>query len=140
MLNILVPVDGSKYSENIARYLIELNKYTNGLEIHLLNVQIQLSGDINMFIDKDQIDRYRHDEGLKALQKTRELLDKAGISYTFHIGVGHTAETIVNYAKEKQCTQIVMAMHGLGSISSLLMGSVVTKVIHLSPVPITLVK
>ena len=50
------------------------------------------------------------------------------------------AEVICRYAKEKGCDQIFMGTRGLGSVSSLVLGSVATKVIHLSPVPVLLVK
>ena len=36
--------------------------------------------------------------------------------------------------------QILMGTRGLGSVSSLLLGSVATKVIHLTDVPLLLVK
>ncbi|MCJ9712965.1 universal stress protein, partial [Bordetella hinzii] len=41
---------------------------------------------------------------------------------------------------EKQCDRIVMGTRGLGAVGGLVLGSVAQKVIHLSPVPVTLVK
>lgn len=70
----------------------------------------------------------------------RKLLDAAGVKYQHRIGVGDAAETIAAYAKEKGCDQIVMGTRGMGSVSNLLLGSVATQVIHLSPVPVLLVK
>ena len=67
-------------------------------------------------------------------------LDAARVKYHYHIGVGEESETIVKYAREKGCDQIFMGTRGLGSISGLLLGSVATKVIHLSPVPVLLAK
>ena len=62
------------------------------------------------------------------------------MKYVFHIGVGDAAETIVSYAKDKGCHQIVMGTRGLGSVSNMIMGSVATKVIHLADIPVLLVK
>ena len=53
---------------------------------------------------------------------------------------GHAAEKIVQVAREHQCTRIVMGTRGLGSIAGLMLGSVAYKVVHLSPIPVTLVK
>lgn len=62
------------------------------------------------------------------------------MKYVFHIGVGDAADTIVKYAQEKGCSQIVMGSRGLGAVSGLILGSVATKVIHLTDIPVLLVK
>ncbi len=75
--------------------------------------------------------------GLKpAIQK----LDAARIQCHHHIGVGGEADVICQYAREKGCDQIFMGTRGLGSVSNRVLGSVATKVFHLSPVPVLLVK
>jgi nucleotide-binding universal stress UspA family protein len=50
------------------------------------------------------------------------------------------AEVIARYAKDRRIDQIVMATHGRGAMAGLLMGSVTRKVLHLSNVPVLLVK
>ncbi|HEX9811647.1 MAG TPA: universal stress protein [Burkholderiales bacterium] len=44
------------------------------------------------------------------------------------------------YAREKRCDQIYIGTRGLGPITGMLLGSVTTKVLHLSDVPVLLVK
>jgi hypothetical protein len=66
-------------------------------------------------------------------------LDAAGVPYVHHISVGDPAEVIAEFAKQKGCDQIVMGTRGLGA-TGLLLGSVTTKLIHLSDVPVLLVK
>ena len=83
---------------------------------------------------------FHHDEGLKALEAARNALEGAGIPHVFHIGVGDPAEVIAQYAREKGCDQIFMGTRGLGRIAGMLLGSVATKVIHLTNVPLLLVK
>ena len=70
----------------------------------------------------------------------QERLKQANVPFTHHISVGHIAETIAQYAKENGVSQIVMGTRGMGAISDLVLGSVATKVIHLSSVPVTLIK
>jgi nucleotide-binding universal stress UspA family protein len=77
---------------------------------------------------------------MAALKSTMKKLDAAKIKYHHHIGVGAEAEVISQYAKEKGCDYIMMGTRGLGTVSNLVVGSVATKVIHLSPVPVLLVK
>jgi nucleotide-binding universal stress UspA family protein len=141
MLNMLIPVDGSESAIRAVQHLIKMASwYKEALEIHLLNVQYPLHGDVQMFLENEQIRDFHHDEGLKALEQARKALDAAGLTYVFHIGVGEPAEVIADYAGDKGCDQIFMGTRGLGSIVGLLLGSVATKVIHLSDVPVLLVK
>jgi nucleotide-binding universal stress UspA family protein len=142
-MKILVPVDGSEPSSRAIDHLKkELSWYKGDVEIHLLNVQRQLpyGGRVGSFVGQDQINKYYHDEGMAALKSAMQKLDAAGVNYHHHIGVGEEAEVIVGYAEEKGCDQILMGTRGLGSVSNLILGSVATKVIHLSPVPMLLVK
>jgi nucleotide-binding universal stress UspA family protein len=54
--------------------------------------------------------------------------------------VGEPAEKIVQYARENGCEQIFMGTHGRGAVSKVLLGSVASKVVALSDVPVVLVK
>lgn len=141
MLKLLLPVDGSDESNRaVGRFASCLGWYKEPVEIHLLNVQPPLHGEISRFVDQERIREFHQEEGLKALQGARACLDAAGIPYLFHIGIGQPAEIIVRYAGEKSCGQIVMGTRGLGSLASALLGSVATKVLHLSTLPVLLVK
>ncbi len=141
MLKILLPVDGSDVSNKaVANFIKLLDWYRETPEIHLLNVQLPLHGDICMFIDKENIKQYHQEEGLKALQASRDLLHQAGITCQFHILVGDPAEMIEHCAIEKQCNQIVIGPRGLGSVKGLLLGSVTNKVMQFSTIPVLLVK
>lgn len=141
MLKMLVPVDGSESSGRAVDHLIrKLGSYKDAVEIHLLNVQHPVSGDISAFVSHDVIAKFHRDEGMKALVPARQKLDAAKVKYHHHIGVGDEAEVICKYAKEKGVDQIFMGTRGMGGVSNLVLGSVATKVIHLSPVPVLLVK
>ena len=142
MLKILVLADGSESASRAVRYAItQIPLYKEPLEIHLLNVQLPIaSGNVRKFFSHEAINSYYQDEGVAALAPARKLLDEAGVAYHHHIGVGDVAETVARYAKEKQCSQIVMGARGMGGIANMLLGSVATKVIHLAEVPVVLVK
>ena len=141
-MKILLPVDGSENSLRAVRHVIAMKEqYRDPIEVHLLNVQLPVaSGAVKMFISQQQLNDFYRDEGVAALKDARALLDQAGISYQHHIGVGDLAGTIVSYAKEKQCRQIVIGTRGRGSFAGALLGSVATKVIHLAEMPVLLVK
>jgi len=75
-----------------------------------------------------------------ALRDSRAALDSAGVEVNAHVVAGHAAETIVRVARQQRCTRIVMGTRGLGAMAGLMLGSVAYKVIHLSLIPVTLVK
>jgi nucleotide-binding universal stress UspA family protein len=143
MLKLLIPVDGSEPSSRAIDYLIKkLGCLKEGAEIHLLNVQhpIPYGDRVSSVVGHDKLAQYHKDEGMAALKNAMHKLDAAKVKYHYHIGVGNEAEVISQYVTEKRCDQIFMGTRGLGSVSSLALGSVATKVIHLSTVPVLLVK
>ncbi len=141
MLKILLPVDGSAACHKaIAHFIQLLNWYKEVPEIHLLNVQFPLHGDISMFISQENIKQYHQEEGLKDLKSACDLLDQAGIAYQCHVIVGDVAKMIVQFATEKQCDQIVIGPRGFDTFQGMLLGSVASKLIHLSQVPVLLIK
>lgn len=142
MFKLLVPIDGSENSLAALRHVMKLrDQFREPIELHLLNVQSPVaSGAVKMFISPQQLNDYYREEGEAALKEARALLESAGMHYQYHIGVGELAATIVGYATEKGCQQIAMGTHGRGSLAGALLGSVATKTIHLSLVPVLLVR
>ena len=141
MQKVLVPIDGSEFSRRAVEHLIALVKDQCPTEIHLLNVQIPIdSGHARMFFSETDVEAYHRDEGIEALSEARAMLDREGIQYTFHILVGHVAETIARFAQEKDIDRIVMGTHGRTGLTQLLLGSVATDLIRRTDLPIALVK
>ena len=54
--------------------------------------------------------------------------------------MGEIAATIVGYARDKHCQQIVMGSRGGGGLSGVLLGSTAIRVVQLTDVPVLLVK
>jgi len=137
----LVPVDGSEHSLHALELAInEAQARSEKPELVLLNVQIPLSTDITRFVDGETLDGYHREAGDAALGSAIARLEALSMKFTSHILVGEVASTIANFASTEGCSMIVMGVHGRGSVVSLLMGSVSTKVIHHSTVPVLLTK
>ncbi len=141
-MKILVPVDGSSGAERAVEHVIataSLLKETP--QIFLLNVQWSVaSGNVKLFINQETLNGYYREQGMAALAQAGRKLDAAGLAYTYHVSVGTPAEAIVQYAKEQQVDQITMGAQGEGTLTSLLLGSVVNKVAHMATMPVLLVK
>ncbi len=142
MPKILVAVDGSETSGRVIEFLVKTGSaFKAPVEVHLLHVQMPIAGvNVKMFISNESLNEYYREEGTAALKLARERLDAARMAYTHHIGVGEPAEVIVEYAKTKACDQIMMGSRGLGSVGGLVLGSIATKVLYLTTVPVTVVK
>jgi len=141
MKRILIPVDGSKPAVHAVQALLAARAYDPVERAELLSVQIPLkSGKIGRGLSQAEIDAYYQEEGQAALQEASRLLQQAGVPFDVHVEVGEAAETIVRIADESGADEIFMGSRGLGSVSSMFMGSVATRVLHLTELPVTLVK
>lgn len=141
MTSILLPVDGSDNAVRAVKdFVAKYDWYQKPLDLHLLNVQLPIaSGLVKSFISKNQLDSYYRDEGLAALAQARAELDEAGVSYKHHIGVGVLAKTILDYAQDKGSDLIIMGSRGRGAVRGALLGSVASRVLHESVIPVLLV-
>lgn len=140
-MKILVPVDGSAACVRALDAVVrQIGMYKEVVEIHLLNVQRALPSRAATHVAGDVLPEYHREQGLAELAAARARLDADKIAYQFHIAVGDAAEVIARYAGETGCQQIVMGTRGMSTVSNLLLGSVATQVIQLSPVPVLLVK
>ena len=141
-MKILIPVDGSASAVHAVEHVIASRAWLkHEPEILLLNVQWNIAvGNVKLFINRDTLDDYYREQGLAALGVAREKLNAADMAYTYHVSIGTPAEAIVQYAREQQVEQIALGARGQGSVSTVLLGSVVDKVLRLSPVPVLVVR
>ena len=141
MLKILLPVDSSENSDRAVRHLIGLSGHCGALDIHMVNVQPPfLYIEVLLKPGQEVVDAWSHKAGNDAAHSACALLDVASIPYTLELANGEVAETLIRSAEREQCDMIVIGTRGMGTVASLVLGSVATKVIHLSHIPVTLVK
>lgn len=141
-MKILIPVDGSANAQRAVDHVIKnITAFQDMPQLLLLNVQWNMAkGNVKLFINHDTINDYYREQGMSALQSACAALDAAGLTYQYHISVGTPAEAIAQYAHEQGADQIVMGRHGQGVMKTMLLGSVVNKVLHLADCPVMLVK
>ncbi len=140
-MKILIPVDGSDSSTRAAHFVANLVNKATTLEVHLLNVQ-PLGDDwmIRRMIKVDELATLEQTWGTAAMESARSVLTAAGVRIETHIEQGEVAATIIRLAHELGCNQIVMGSHGRSGLAGLLMGSVASKVMHLTTLPLTFIK
>lgn len=137
----LIPVDGSEVSLKPVNWLIaHRDDWQARPAIHLLSVQPALPGDVSGFVGAGQVEDFHREEGIKALAEAERRLKAAGIAPQLHVAVGESAETIVEFANSRGCDQILLGTRGHTGLGGTLLGSVASKVTHLTHVPLLLVR
>ena len=141
-MKILLPADGSPCSLRAVDQLITTIDCLREIpEIHLLHVHLPIPiGRVQAHVGKDTLHAYYLEEGQAQLLAAQQKLDAAGRFHTTHIHVGEPPEVICKMAGELGCDLIVMGTHGRNPLAGLVMGSVATRVLHLAPCPVLLVK
>jgi nucleotide-binding universal stress UspA family protein len=137
---ILFPVDGSEQSLRALKHWLAAHPDKDAFEIHVLNVQLPVDGNVRTFVNADELNAYHRAEGQDALQPVRDWLDAGGHPYRHHILVGHPAQMICRLADEQGMTEIVMGSHGRTGLLGRLLGSVAAEVQGQSRVPVTIVR
>ena len=140
MKRILIPVDGSENALRAVEYGITAASGCASAEVHLLNIQEPIYDQVRDVMTQPEVERMEIETGKYILEKAKKILDDAGIPNVMEVRIGPVAPKIADYAREMKCDNIIMGTRGMGSIKTLIMGSVTTKVIHLADVPVTLVK
>lgn len=140
-MKILLPVDGSPHSDRATRHVIALLQGCSGHTVQLLNVQEPIDApEVRGHMPAGEIEAMQETRGGDALASARTLLDAAGVAYTPNVLIGPLAETVNQFAIDQRCDKIVMGTRGLGAVGSVLLGSVTTKLLQLTELPVTLVK
>lgn len=142
-MKIIVAADGSKYSIEAVRYLtghLHWAREQPQLDLVYVHPPVPKLSGLGSVVGKKQLDRYYQEEGAEALAAAKQLLDAAKMPYNAHILIGQPAETIVAYAKKSKADLLVIGHRGISAAASVMIGSVASKLLQLSPVPVLLVK
>ncbi|GMV28188.1 MAG: hypothetical protein AMXMBFR59_03130 [Rhodanobacteraceae bacterium] len=140
-MKLLIAVDGSDHSDRAVDYVLNhWHKLDPDLRLVLCHGDPPLPPHIGNALGSSAVAEYHADNAAKALQSARTKLDAAGVTAEVHSGVGDPAEVILGAIKTSGADLAVMGTHGRGVLRKLLLGSVVSKVLASSPVPVLVVR
>ena len=139
---ILLAADGSPGAALALGHLLALREQLRDkdIEVHLVNVQRPLPGDVSNFVVGGTVESYRRERSDAALAQARAALHGASLAFKEHLPVGEPGPTLVELARTLGCDLIIMGTRGLGSRTGALLGSVAQATIEHSPVPVLVVK
>jgi YjbE family integral membrane protein len=140
---VLLAVDASEGAAAAARRVRALRgelRDGEALELHVVNVQRPLSGDVSRFVSGKTIEEYHRERSDAVFAAARAVLgDAAGAAREHHL-VGEPGPKIAETARLNDCDLIVMGARGLGTHTAALLGSVTQSAIEQAGVPVLVVK
>lgn len=140
-MKILLAVDGSDNSTRATKFVINLAKdLAAPPTVVLMHVDAPLLNAVAVKLGAQGTADYHADNSRLAFKGARAALTRAKLAFETLAAVGEPDATIVNAAAKQRADLIVMGSHGRTALSGLLMGSVTTKVIAQSKVPVTVVR
>jgi nucleotide-binding universal stress UspA family protein len=140
-MKILLPVDGSEHSLDAVRHVITLVRGGLAASVVLVNVQEPTYlYEMVLAPDADVLERVSGAAGHHSLAAAEDLLRQADVEFEKELVSGEPGPTILEAGERYDCDAVVMGARGRGELRSTLLGSVSQRVLHGSPVPVTIVK
>ena len=141
-MKVLLAVDGSECSLNASRKLVsDIHRFKEppGVEVLAVHLPVPQVPHLGLVIDREMLERYYREDCEQMLAPARRILDDAGIRYDVRSLVGPIGETIAAEADRLECDYVVMGTHGRTALGNMVIGSVASRVLHLTKVPVLLV-
>lgn len=141
MFRMLVAVDGSEHSDNAVRHAVRCAQHMRDAHVLLVNVQRPpMSGEVSNLLTGDEVAAMHEERGKSSLDRALALMAGSGVEVAVEVAIGRPAETLVERARHHACDLIVIGSHRHGRVGAIVLGSVTNKVMHLSPIAVTVVK
>lgn len=141
-MKILVAVDGSAHSLGAVAALADrIPWFRDAPAITLLHAHLPIPYKAAAaWAGHEAVARYYSEESDAALAKAMELLGARGVPFAIEKCVGDPADEIVRHAAAGGFDLIAMGTHGHTALANLVMGSVATKVLARSQIPVVFMK
>jgi nucleotide-binding universal stress UspA family protein len=136
-MNILVPLDGSKYSEKALLHACDMAKNYKSHLILLYVVEKLIS--INL-LDRKEYLKILRKFGNNVLIKAKKTTTRQGMDSKIIMKEGNITNEIIKLAKKEQCNLIIVGSKGLGATLRFFLGSVSNKLANNAPCSILIVK
>jgi len=146
---ILIPLDGSKVAEAVlpdVEDLVTRMSDSTSVQVTLLQVITNLTYNVLTPEELAQVPYSAADlkkikqKSLNYLEKVAKQLRAKGIDVNTATAVGNAAEEIIEVAQKTGANLIAMSTHGYSGVKRWALGSVADKVLHISQIPVLIVR
>ena len=140
-MKILLASDGSKCALRAAKYVAaNLGMFGVKPEVSLVHVQPPIPSRAASAVPRATLDRYYRDESRKAMRPAERILKAGRIEYQEVRLIGDPGRSLAAYASRKGFSMVIMGSRGQGALSSIVLGSVVRKVLVECAVPVLVIR
>lgn len=146
--HILISSDGSEVGQNGVDHGLTLAKAL-GAQVTIITVTerfpIYADGLTGAYVMSESLmteyTTSQQESANAILSAAKQAADRLGVpADTVHVPNAQPAEAVVEAAKSRNCSLIVMASHGRRGLGRLVLGSVTSEVLAHSPVPVLVVR
>jgi nucleotide-binding universal stress UspA family protein len=146
---IVVPLDGSEESERILPLAAEVASRTDS---ELLLMHALVEADITMVSNSResaapeflkslrQAVIHQWEEIEERMRKRAQQIEKNGVWTRMFLDKGGVPEAILQRAGEERASLIAMSAHGYGAFKRMLLGSVASRLLRKTPIPVLLAR
>jgi nucleotide-binding universal stress UspA family protein len=137
-MKVLVAVDGSPTSLKAVQHGVRL--FGDALLLTLINVHPdEHLKRFTATVGKDAVEGYLGDMHTADLKESKAWLDANKIRYDVMLGRGAPAQTVAESAADGKFDLVVIGAKGRNSVTDLVIGSMVSRLISISKVPVLVV-
>jgi nucleotide-binding universal stress UspA family protein len=140
-MKILVAADGSSYTKRMLAYLAAHDEWLGDHHRYTVVTAVPaVPPRAARVLDRKILQDHYDEEAEKVLSPIRKFFAKQGLQAEFVHKVGPASEAIVGIAKSGKYDLLMMGSHGHGAIAGLVLGSVTTRVLAGTDVPLLIVR
>lgn len=138
--HILIATDGSDLSMRAVKHGVSLAKALGAAVTFVTATEpwtAVVPAEMAMTFSVEEYDKGAAANAKRILEKASEEASKSAVVFTsLHLPDVDPADAIVSAAGKSDCDLIVMASHGRRGLTKFILGSVATKVVSISSVPV----
>lgn len=140
-MKILVPVDGSDISTGALKHALALAKrFSEPPKLLVIAVDDSLFPGAERKMGADAAAQHHAENHARMLAPARKALARGALDVKLLEVVGDVADSILQVATKEKVDLVVMGSRGNGALKGAFLGSVSTKVLAESGVPVTIVR
>lgn len=140
-MKILVAVDGSSYTKRMLAYLAAHDEWLGAHHRYtVLTAVPAVPPRAARVLDRKILQDHYHEEAERVLAPIRKFFAKQGLQADCTYKVGPAADVVSAAAKAGKFDLLLMGSHGHGAMAGLVLGSVTTRVLAATDVPLLIVR
>lgn len=140
-MKILLAVDGSDHTKHMLAWLAAHEEWLGTSHHYLvLTVVPPIPPQALEFLEGDYMRDYANDVAESIFKPIRTFIERHSLKANYIHKLGNAGDEIAEVAHTDAVDMVVMGSHGRGAFSSLVMGSVTTRVLAACKVPVLVIR